>query len=79
MMSQKLATPDLLKIKHFVKKGCDALIFVCDILSLELKHIVDTTISLVIHCYERSCHNQFYKDLTRKVFLKGARGSNSLI
>ena len=38
MMSQKLATPDLLKIKHFVRKGCGALIFVCDILSLELKH-----------------------------------------
>ena len=80
MMSAKLATLGLLKVKVFWNKDYDVIISVCDVtkkfLSRDLNYIVDVVCdqSLVTSAFlwEELSEPQFYKDLTRKTsFFEG--------
>ena len=68
MMSTKLATPGLLKIKLSWNKGYDFIIFVRDVtikfLSHESNHIV--VVVMWPKFGEKLSQPQFYKDLIRK-------------
>ena len=57
MMSVKLATLDLLKIKVFYKKVYDFIIFVFDVINKILSRDSNYIVNLVVCNSERSYHN----------------------
>ena len=88
MMSAKMATPGLLKIKIFWNIGYDIIISVHDvtkkILSRDSNYIVDMVMWPKFgnyHFYERSYHNLKFMRIwpEKQLFLRGGLGSSSVI
>ena len=83
MMSAKLATLDLLKIKVSWNKSNDAIIsaYVVNnkILSRDSNYIVDVVMWLKFGISERTYHNLNFIWTEKLFFLRGALGSSSII
>ena len=91
MMSAKMATLGLLKIKVFWNKDYDVIICVHDVTNKILSRHSNYIVNVVIwpkfgksssSMKELIITSMFYKDLTRKIwplFLRGALGSSSIV
>ena len=84
IMSAKMATPGLLKIKLFLNEVYDVIISVHDvinkILSRGSNYVIGVVMVTLAFLYEKLSYHQFYKDLIKKAKrLRDSLGSSSII